>query len=55
MNMFRKTLVGQVDEKKKLSLGLQLVDSLVAQLEGTLKIDRNDGASFKITFNDGIC
>jgi two-component sensor histidine kinase/ligand-binding sensor domain-containing protein len=40
-------------EKKKHSLGLQLIDSLVAQLGGTLKIESDSsGTSFKIIFNN---
>ncbi len=44
-----------LDEKKKNSLGLQLVEALVNQLEGTLNIESNSGTSFKITFNNGKC
>ena len=42
-------------EKKKHSLGLQLIDSLVAQLGGTIKIESDSsGTSFKIIFkNEG--
>ena len=47
-------LPNEVNKMKNLSLGLQLVDSLVAQLEGTLKVERNYGTSFKIIFNNGI-
>lgn len=32
------------------SLGLQLVNTLVAQLEGTIELDRSGGTAFKITF-----
>ncbi|MBM3240618.1 response regulator [Candidatus Poribacteria bacterium] len=32
------------------SLGLQLVIALVKQLEGTIKLERNGGTTFKITF-----
>ena len=41
---------GEFVERKKHSLGLQLVDTLVAQLDGTLQIDSNSGATFKINF-----
>ncbi|HVO74851.1 MAG TPA: two-component regulator propeller domain-containing protein, partial [Ignavibacteriaceae bacterium] len=37
-------------EKKRLSLGLQLVDTLVSQLEGTLEIEPGQGTSYKIMF-----
>ncbi len=37
-------------EKKKLSLGLQLVDTLVAQLDGSLEVDSCPGTSFRINF-----
>lgn len=40
------------EEKKKLSLGLQLVDTLVNQLEGCLEIDSNKGTAFIIKFNE---
>ncbi len=39
-----------INEKKKLSLGLQLVETLVNQLEGTLEICSDNGAVFKIKF-----
>ena len=41
-------------EKKKESLGLQLVDTLIAQLEGTMEINQNNGTTFKFTFKDLI-
>jgi two-component sensor histidine kinase len=34
------------------SLGLQLVNTLVEQIEGTIELDRNDGTAFKITFTE---
>jgi len=40
-------------EKKDCSLGLQLVDTLVAQLEGTLEIDLSSGTLYKIKLNPG--
>ncbi len=40
-----------IDEKKKHSLGLQLVDTLVTQLEGILKINSGLGTEFIIKFN----
>lgn len=39
-------------EKKSLSLGLQLVDTLVTQLEGNLEIDLSSGTAFTIKFKD---
>ncbi len=32
------------------SLGLQLVNTLVDQLEGTIELDRSGGTAFEITF-----
>ncbi|OQX96473.1 hypothetical protein B6I21_00875 [candidate division KSB1 bacterium 4572_119] len=37
-------------EPDKKSLGLQLVDTLIDQLQGTLKIGKEKGADFKISF-----
>jgi PAS domain S-box-containing protein len=34
------------------SLGLQLVNTLVEQIEGTIELDRSDGTAFKITFTE---
>jgi len=31
-------------------LGLQLVNTLVAQLEGTIELDRSSGTTFEISF-----
>ncbi len=41
-------------ERKKLSLGLQLVDTLVAQLSGTLEVIQNSGTEFKIIFGNNL-
>ncbi len=41
-------------DKKKESLGLQLVDTLIAQLEGKMEINQNNGTAFKFTFKDLI-
>ncbi len=41
-------------EKKEFSLGLQLVETLVAQLEGTLETDSSSGTAFKIKFKETI-
>ncbi len=38
--------------KKSESLGLQLVDTLIAQLEGNVEVRQNGGAFFKFTFKD---
>jgi PAS domain S-box-containing protein len=40
------------DIKKPEKLGLQLLNTLVEQLEGTIKLDRNHGTEFKITFKE---
>jgi two-component sensor histidine kinase len=32
------------------SLGLQLVNTLVEQIEGTIELDRSDGTAFRIAF-----
>jgi two-component sensor histidine kinase/ligand-binding sensor domain-containing protein len=42
----------EAEEKKKNSLGLQLIDTLVAQLDGTLEIDLSSGTAFVIKFKD---
>jgi len=34
------------------SLGSQLVNTLIDQLEGTIDPDRSDGTAFKITFTE---
>ena len=34
------------------SSGLQLVNTLVDQLEGTIELDRSDGTAFEITFTE---
>jgi len=39
-----------VDFRNTESLGLQLVTTLVDQLDGTIELDREGGARFKITF-----
>ena len=41
-----------LDIKKTNSLGLQLVDTLIDQLEGTMEIDRSSGTAFKFKFKD---
>ena len=42
-------------ERKKLSLGLQLVDTLVTQLDGNLEIASGPGTKFKIGFPNFKC
>ena len=39
-----------LDFRNTESLGLQLVNNLVHQLEGTIELDRSGGTAFKITF-----
>ena len=41
-----------VDLENSKTLGLQLVNSLVTQLEGELKLDLNNGTEFKIIFKE---
>ncbi|MGE5499331.1 MAG: sensor histidine kinase, partial [Syntrophothermus sp.] len=41
-----------IDIMKTGSLGLQLVETLVAQLDGTLEIDRTSGTAFIIKFKE---
>ena len=43
-------LTEDLDIHKTKTLGLQLVISLVEQLEGTIEIDRSDGTKFEIVF-----
>ncbi|WP_156096059.1 hypothetical protein [Methanobacterium sp. SMA-27] len=39
----------EFDIQKPKKLGLQLLNTLVEQLEGTIKLDQNNGTTFKIT------
>ena len=41
-----------LDFRKTQSLGLQLVTTLVDQLEGTIALEDNDGTTFRITFTE---
>ena len=41
-----------LDFRNTESLGLQLVNTLVAQLEGTIELDRRGETAFKITFTE---
>jgi PAS domain S-box-containing protein len=53
----RDTGVGlpkDLDFKNTNSLGLQLVNNLVDQIDGKIEIDNNDGTEFKITFKELI-
>jgi two-component sensor histidine kinase len=43
-------LPGDLDFRDTESLGLQLVNTLVDQLEGIIEVDRNGGTAFRITF-----
>ena len=52
--MFSDNGVGfpkDLDFRKTQSLGLQLVNTLVEQLEGAIELDRTAGTTFKIAFN----
>ncbi len=42
----------ELDLENSKTLGLQLVNSLVTQLEGELKLDLNNGTEFKIIFKE---
>ena len=42
-----------IDFRNTSSLGLQLVNALTNQLEGTIELNTNGGAEFKITFPEG--
>ncbi|GAB4306626.1 MAG: hypothetical protein Kow0019_01670 [Methanobacteriaceae archaeon] len=39
-----------IDFSKTKTLGLQIVNNLVRQLDGSIELDRSDGTAFKITF-----
>ncbi len=41
-----------LDYKNTDTLGLQIVNSLTDQIDGEIKLDRNNGTEFKITFKD---
>ncbi len=41
-----------IDFRNTGSLGMQLVISLVKQLDGLIELDRSEGTSFKVEFND---
>jgi PAS domain S-box-containing protein len=40
----------QIDFRKTKSLGMQIVISLVSQLEGTIELDKSEGSAFTMTF-----
>ena len=42
----------ELDIQNTDTIGMQLVRDLVLQLEGTIELDRNDGTTFKITFEN---
>jgi PAS domain S-box-containing protein len=42
----------ELDIQNTDTLGMQLVRDLVLQLEGSIELDRNDGTTFKITFEN---
>ena len=41
---------GNIDFRNTASLGMQLVNSLVNQLGGSIELDRSEGTSFTIEF-----
>ncbi len=41
-----------LDFKKTDSLGLQLVNNLVSQIDGEIELNKNHGTEFKIIFNE---
>jgi two-component sensor histidine kinase len=41
-----------LDYRQSESLGLQLVNTLANQLEGTIEVDRNDGTAVKVVFTE---
>jgi two-component sensor histidine kinase len=43
-----------LDFRETESLGLQLVNTLVDQLEGTIELNRSDGTTFEITFTEPV-
>jgi len=43
----------ETDFRNTTTLGMQLVTSLVEQLEGTITLDRSEGTTFTITFSGG--
>lgn len=47
-----KGLPDEIDFHKTESLGFQLVNSLVDQLEGTIELDKNNGTTFIIKFKE---
>ena len=44
----------ELKERKKHSLGIQLVETLVEQLDGTLEIEPSSGTTFKIRYKEAI-
>jgi len=42
----------ELDFKKTETLGLQLVNNLVEQLDGEINLDQSQGTEFKITFKE---
>jgi two-component sensor histidine kinase len=41
-----------LDFRNTKSLGLQLVNNLTRQIDGTIELDRSQGTEFKITFKE---
>lgn len=46
-------LPGDIDFRNATSLGLQLVNALVTQLDGTIELERQHGTTFKVTLRIG--
>jgi len=44
----------EIDFRNTTTLGMQLVTSLVEQLDGTITLDRSEGTTFTITFRGGV-
>lgn len=49
-----KGIPEELDIKNPESLGLQLVNALVSQIEGSLELEKEKGTKFKIKFRDNI-
>ena len=42
----------EIDFRNTNSLGLQMINSLTKQIDGSIDLDNNPGTEFKITFKD---
>jgi two-component sensor histidine kinase len=47
-----KGISDDIDFKESESLGLQLVNTLVEQIDGTIELDKSQGTEFIITFKE---